>query len=70
MVETPFDPAAMLAALHEADVRFVLIGGMAAVPHGDVGVTIDVDISPAHDADNLERLAVALTSLDARSRAN
>ena len=70
MVETPFDPAAMLAALHDADVRFVLIGGMAAVLHGDVGVTIDVDIAPAYDPDNLERLAVALTALDARIRAH
>ncbi len=68
--ETPFDPAAMLAALHDADVRFVLIGGMAAVLHGDVGVTIDVDISPAYDHDNLERLAGALTALDARVRAD
>lgn len=58
----------MLAALHEADVRFVLIGGMAAVLHGDVGVTVDLDIAPARDPDNLDRLAAALRSLDARIR--
>ena len=68
MAEEPFDPAVMLAALHDANVRFVLIGGMAAVLHGDVGVTLDIDIAPAHDADNLNRLAAALRALDARIR--
>lgn len=68
MADEPFDPAAMLAALHDAGVRFVLIGGMAAVLHGDVGVTVDIDITPARDLDNLERLAAALRALDARIR--
>ena len=68
MAEKPFDPAAMLAALHDAKVRFVLIGGMAAVLHGDVGVTVDIDIAPANDADNLDCLAAALRALDARIR--
>ncbi|MCE2541772.1 MAG: hypothetical protein J4G16_15760 [Acidobacteria bacterium] len=68
MAEEPFDPAVMLAALHDANVRFVLIGGMAAVLHGDVGVTLDIDIAPANDADNLIRLATALRALDARIR--
>lgn len=68
MPETTFDPAALLAALHEEGVRFVLIGGMAAVLHGDVGVTVDIDIAPARDAANLERLAAALRSLNARVR--
>ena len=68
MPETPFDPTVMLAALHDAEVRFVLIGGMAAVLHGDVGVTVDIDIAPAYDPANLKRLAAALRSLDARIR--
>ena len=68
MSEPPFDPAAMLAALHQAGVRFVLIGGMAAVLHGDVGVTVDLDIAPARDPDNLDRLVAALRALDARIR--
>ena len=73
MAEPPFDPAVMLAAeleLHDADVRFVLIGGMAAILHGDVGVTVDIDIAPAYDPDNLERLAAALRALEARIRAD
>ncbi len=48
--------------------RFVLIGGMAAILHGDAGVTIDIDIVPAVDSANLDRLAKALRSLDARIR--
>ena len=68
MPEPPFDPDTLLATLQQEGVHFVLIGGMAAVLHGDVGVTVDVDIAPARDADNLERLAAALRSLDARIR--
>ena len=70
MAEPPFDPAAMLTALRRAGVRFVLIGGMAAVLHGDVGVTVDIDITPSCDPDNLEKLATALRALDARIRAD
>lgn len=64
-----FDPAKMLSKLSGAGVDFLLIGGMAAVLHGDAGVTFDLDIVPAHDAENLKRLAVALRALEARIRA-
>ncbi len=69
MSEADFDPERVLGALAEAEVRYVLIGGMAAILHGDAGVTIDLDIAPAFDPDNLERLAAALRSLGARVRA-
>jgi hypothetical protein len=68
MASDDFDPVAMLGALTEAGVRFVLIGGMAAILHGDVGVTVDLDIAPEHEPENLERLAAALRGLDARIR--
>ena len=68
MVERQFDPQRILDALVVADVRFVLIGGMAAILHGDAGVTLDVDVAPAFDDANLNRLAMALRSLDARIR--
>ena len=58
----------MLAALAAENVRFVLIGGMAAILHGDAGVTMDLDIVPAVDAENLDRLAAALRRLNARVR--
>jgi len=63
-----FDPVRMLAALREADVRFVLVGGMAAILHGDVGVTIDLDVVPEREPENLDRLAGALRTLGARIR--
>lgn len=69
MADGDFDPERILAALSDAEVRYVLIGGMAAILHGDAGVTIDLDIAPAFDPDNLERLAAALQSLGARIRA-
>lgn len=69
MAEADFDPERVLGALAEAEVRYVLIGGMAAILHGDAGVTIDLDIAPAFDPDNLDRLAAALRSLGARVRA-
>lgn len=69
MTEADFDPERILGALADAEVRYVLIGGMAAILHGDAGVTIDLDIAPAFDPDNLERLAAALRSLGARIRA-
>ena len=68
MASEDFDPARMLTALWEADVRFVLVGGMAAILHGDVGVTIDLDVVPEREPENLDRLAIALRALDARIR--
>jgi hypothetical protein len=47
----------------------VLIGGLAASLHGSPYVTTDVDIAPARNRANLERLAAALSELDAHIRA-
>jgi hypothetical protein len=64
----PLDPARLFATLHEHDVRYVLIGGLAAVIHGSTAMTNDADIVPDPDPANLERLAGALRALDARLR--
>ena len=68
MASSDFDPERMLSALADREVRFILIGGMAAVLHGDVGVTVDIDVVPERSEENLERLAEALRDLDARIR--
>jgi hypothetical protein len=68
MASRDFDPEAMLSALTNRKVRFVLIGGMAAVLHGDVGVTVDLDVVPERSDRNLECLARALRDLAARIR--
>ena len=63
-----FSGEAILAALQQHDVQYVLIGGFAAVVHGSPIPTVDVDITPARTAANLERLSAALTELEARIR--
>ncbi len=68
MTSADFDPVRLLSALCEAEVRFILIGGMAAVLHGDVGVTVDIDVVPERTAENIESLAEALRRLGARIR--
>ena len=68
MASADFDPERMLSALAAEGVQFVLIGGMGAILHGDVGVTVDLDVVPDRDAANLERLARALRTLEARIR--
>ena len=67
-MDDAFRPEEILATLAAQNVRFVLIGGMAAILHGDAGVTVDLDIVPAVDAENLDRLAAALRGLKARIR--
>jgi hypothetical protein len=63
-----FDPERILRTLERHQVRYVLIGGLAATFHGSPLVTTDVDVTPERARDNLERLSAALKELDARIR--
>jgi hypothetical protein len=63
-----FDPKPMLAALNEHGVRYIVIGAIAAIAQGYPLNTGDLDVTPARDPENLERLARALRSLEARLR--
>jgi len=63
-----FQPHAILAVLDSHGVRYVLIGGLAAVLHGASHVTTDVDVVPEEAKHNLERLSAALKELGARIR--
>jgi hypothetical protein len=65
---TDFDPIAVFGALAEHRVKYVVIGGLAAVIHGSPAFTGDADICPARTPENLERLAAALRDLDPRIR--
>lgn len=60
------DAEAILAVLVEHQVEFVVIGGYAAVLHGLPRATEDIDVTPSTARENLERLADALSALDAR----
>lgn len=61
-----FDPYAILHALEDARVDFILIGAVARVLHGSDEVTRGLDITPSPRPDNLERLAGALDRAGAR----
>lgn len=63
-----FDPAEILRVLEAEGVQYVLVGGLAAAVHGSPYVTSDVDITPARDRANLDRLSRALDALQARIR--
>lgn len=58
-------PLELLRLLREHDVDFLVIGGIAVAAHGYLRATKDVDVIPEPSRDNLERLAAALTAMDA-----
>lgn len=60
------DIRGILAELTHEGVEFLIIGGVAVGFHGYVRATKDVDIVPAPDPQNLERLAQVLKRLDAQ----
>lgn len=49
-------------------VEYVVIGGIAAIAQGYPLNTQDLDITPARDPENIERLTNALRELDAKLR--
>jgi hypothetical protein len=61
-------PGEVIRLLGRHGVRYVLIGGLAAVTHGSPLVTQDVDICHARDAEDLARLARALAEVHAELR--
>lgn len=62
----PLDAQRILEELTRHDVDYVLVGGLAAQTHGNTRMTNDVDVIPAPDPENLDRLASALQALGAR----
>jgi hypothetical protein len=59
--DSVFRPGLVLEALARAKVRVIVVGAFAAVLRGIPGVlTRDIDIAPALDAGNLQRLAEVL----------
>ncbi len=68
MSERPFRPLEILRALAANGVRFVVIGGYAAVLHGSGLFTFDADICPDPEPGNLRRLCATLREVGARLR--
>jgi hypothetical protein len=65
-IDRPFDPERMLRVLAQHRVEFVLVGALGARLFGFPRTTSDADITPAMDAENLNRVAAALRELGAR----
>lgn len=63
-----FDPVGALEILTRHQVRFVLIGGLAARLRGSTSITDDLDICHSIDPPNLQALAAALAEMNARLR--
>ncbi|TME79227.1 MAG: nucleotidyltransferase [Chloroflexi bacterium] len=63
-----FQPENVIRLLGRHEVRYVVIGGLAAVTHGAPLVTQDVDICYARDPDNLRRLGTAVREVHATLR--
>lgn len=64
----PLQAGPLLEVLIRHGVRFVLIGGFAAIAHGSPFPTEDIDITPEQSAANMQHLSDALRELDARVR--
>jgi len=61
------DPAALFQGLADAEIEYVLVGGLALAAHGAPRATRDLDICPNPVDANLRRLADFLDSIDAAS---
>jgi len=60
-----FAPERVIEALNRADVRYVVVGGLAVGAHGVVRATRDLDLVPDPDPANMDALAHALEMLGA-----
>ncbi|HEX8236376.1 MAG TPA: hypothetical protein VF600_10495 [Abditibacteriaceae bacterium] len=58
------DYAALLQALLDAEIEFIVIGGLAAMAHGSPRFTQDVDVVYRRTPENIQRLALALSAHD------
>jgi hypothetical protein len=63
-----FDPLPLLERLADAEIDFVVIGGVAGGAHGSSYPTYDLDIAYARNRPNIERLVELLRDLRATLR--
>jgi hypothetical protein len=54
---------AIVRALNQHQVRYLIVGGLAVVAHGHVRLTVDIDLVLAVDRPNLTRAVEAIKSL-------
>ncbi len=65
---TALDLSAILEGLLEAGIKFILVGGLAAVVQGAPVTTMDVDIVHNRSSENISKLIAFLKSIDATYR--
>jgi len=63
-----FDPSDIFHALNEAGVKYLVVGGVAAILHGVNRLTWDVDLAVQLTTSNLGRLAAALARMGFEKR--
>ncbi len=66
--ERPLDLGELIAALARHGVDYVVIGGVATQVHGHRRTTMDLDLTPDPNPENLRRLGEALAELEAHPR--
>lgn len=62
------EPDALFQALADAEVNYILVGGLAVAAHGHIRATQDLDLCPEPSDDNLARLADLLAELGATNQ--
>jgi hypothetical protein len=62
------DFSALICALADAQIDFVVVGGIASILHGAAYQTNDLDISYARNSGNFEKLSAFLTKVHAHLR--
>jgi hypothetical protein len=66
--EPQFDPKPSLEALQRHGVDFIVVGAAAAISQGSPLPTYDLDVTPARNPQNIERIVAALLEIDAKLR--
>jgi hypothetical protein len=61
--EPAFDPVPLLAALQRHGVDFIVVGAAAAVSQGSPLPTYDLEVTPARNPQNIERIIAALAEV-------
>lgn len=67
MTTAAFDPLGWVEQLQRHGVEYVLVGGFAGVLHGARRPTVDIDVVPRWEEENLRRLCAALREAGAWS---
>lgn len=64
----PLDPTDIFQALNKARVKYLVVGGVAAIFHGVLRTTFDLDLAVKLEVDNLHRLERAMRAIGFSTR--